>query len=114
MSIKIEGGNQVYQQGITPTAVKQKATVEVTQNEGMPKNELLEEMLKELQEVRKTHTTQLKFEYHEGLRDYFMSVVDSVTQEVLKEIPPKKLLDLYAAIQKNIGLDMGLIVDQKV
>jgi len=112
MSIRIEGGHQVYQ-GFTPATVKKTATVEENQNADKPKNEVLEEMLKELQEVRKTHTTQLKFEYHEGLRDYFMSIVDSVTQEVLKEIPPKKLLDLYAAIQKNIGLDTGLIVDKK-
>lgn len=110
MFIRIEGGNQIFQQGITQNGVKQTATVEMNLEADISKNKLLEEMLKELQEVRKTHATQLKFEYHEGLREYFMSIVDSNTQEVLKEIPPKKLLDLYAAIQKNIGF----IVDQKV
>ncbi|MBD3108492.1 flagellar protein FlaG [Bacillus sp. AGMB 02131] len=110
MSIIINGGQPFFQQETYQTLEKKEVSEEVVQNDNPTKNQLLEEMIKELHEVRKNHVTQLKFEYHEGLQEYFMSIVDRDTQEVLKEIPAKKLLDLYAAIQKNIGL----VVDQKV
>ena len=35
--------------------------------------------------------TNLKFELHEKLDRYYVSVIDSNTHEVIKEIPPKKL-----------------------
>src|SRR5699024_5538612 len=40
----------------------------------------------------------LKFEFHDKLERYYVSVVDSNTDEVIKEIPPKKFLDMYAAM----------------
>ena len=56
-----------------------------------------------------THTN-MKFELHEELDRYFVTVVDSDTQEVIKEIPPKKLLDAYAKMAEF----MGLLVDKKI
>ena len=52
----------------------------------------------------------LKFELHEDLNEYYVTVVDDATGNVLREIPPKKLLDLYAAMVEN----MALFVDRKV
>ncbi|MEB2282529.1 flagellar protein FlaG [Lysinibacillus xylanilyticus] len=51
-----------------------------------------------------------KFVYHEGLERYYVTVVDQVTDEVLKEIPPKKLLDTFYEMQKMLGM----IVDKKI
>lgn len=56
-----------------------------------------------------THTN-MKFELHEELDRYFVTVVNSDTQEVVKEIPPKKLLDGYAKMAEF----MGLLVDKKI
>jgi flagellar protein FlaG len=56
-----------------------------------------------------THTN-MKFELHEDLERYYVTVVDSDTQEVIKEIPPKKLLDGYAKMAEF----MGLLVDKKI
>jgi flagellar protein FlaG len=56
-----------------------------------------------------THTN-LKFELHEKLHQYYVSVIDSETQKVIKEIPPKKLLDAYAKMAEF----MGLLVDEKI
>jgi flagellar protein FlaG len=56
-----------------------------------------------------THTN-LKFEMHEKLKEYYVAVVDSDTQEVIKEIPPKQLLDAYAKMAEF----MGLLVDEKI
>jgi flagellar protein FlaG len=51
-----------------------------------------------------------KFMYHEGLDRYYVSVVDRETEEVVKEIPPKKLLDAFYEMQKMLGM----IVDEKI
>ncbi|WP_427071503.1 flagellar protein FlaG [Lysinibacillus fusiformis] len=51
-----------------------------------------------------------KFVYHEGLERYYVTVVDQGTDEVVKEIPPKKLLDAFYEMQKMLGM----IVDEKI
>ena len=52
----------------------------------------------------------LKFELHEDLNEYYVTVVDDITGNVLREIPSKKMLDMYAAMVEN----MALFVDRKV
>lgn len=59
--------------------------------------------------LKPTHTS-LKFEFHDKLDKYYVQVVDSDTKEIIKEIPPKKLLDVYAAMAEF----MGFIVDEKI
>jgi flagellar protein FlaG len=51
-----------------------------------------------------------KFVLHDGLDRYFVQVVDTKTDEVVKEIPPKKLLDAFYEMQKLLGM----IVDEKI
>lgn len=54
--------------------------------------------------------TNLKFQLHEKLDEYYVEVVNSMTDEVIKEIPPKKMLDMYAEMAEL----MGIIIDQKI
>ena len=54
--------------------------------------------------------TAVKFQFHEELNEYYVQVVDSLTNEVLKEIPNKKFLDIYASMTEL----MGIIVDEKL
>lgn len=54
--------------------------------------------------------TNLKFELHEQLDEYYVQVVNPFTNEVIKEIPPKKMLDMYAAMAEY----MGILVDEKI
>lgn len=58
----------------------------------------------------KTSKQYLKFEYHDQLNKYYVKVVNEETEEVVREIPPKKLLDMFAAIADAIGL----LVDKKI
>ncbi|MFB7156110.1 flagellar protein FlaG [Lysinibacillus sp. NPDC056232] len=51
-----------------------------------------------------------KFVLHNGLDRYFVQVVDTQTDEVVKEIPPKKLLDAFYEMQKLVGM----VVDEKI
>lgn len=54
--------------------------------------------------------TNLKFVFHEGLNEYYVAVVNPLTDEVVKEIPPKKMLDMYAAMAEF----MGILIDEKI
>jgi len=57
-------------------------------------------------EITRTH---LKFTLHEELQEYYVQVIDDQTQEVIKEIPPKKFLDIVAEIWKLAGI----LIDEK-
>jgi len=52
-------------------------------------------------EARRTH---LRFEWHEELREYYVRVIDETTNEVIREVPPKKWLDLVAHMLEHLGL----------
>lgn len=52
----------------------------------------------------------VRFELHEKLKEYYIKVVDSATDEIIREIPSKKFLDMYAAMTEY----MGLFVDKKI
>lgn len=54
--------------------------------------------------------TNIKFIFHEELEKYYVTVVDVSTEEVIREIPPRKMLDMYAAMAES----MGLLVDEKI
>lgn len=54
--------------------------------------------------------TNLRFQYHEELQEYYVTIVDSRTDEVVKEIPSKKLMDIYAAMRDFLGI----LVDHKI
>src|SRR5699024_893837 len=42
--------------------------------------------------------TNVKFVMHDELEKYYVKVVDPKTDEVIREIPPEKMLDIYAQI----------------
>ncbi len=52
----------------------------------------------------------IKFEFHEKLERYYVTVVNSETKEIIREIPPRKLLDLYA----DMADFMGFLIDKRV
>ena len=54
--------------------------------------------------------THLKFEFHDQLNEYYITIVDEVTKEIVKEIPPRKMLDMFAAMTEFVGL----MVDKKI
>lgn len=72
--------------------------------------EKLEEVVKGLNEFLKPSHTSLKFVLHDELQEYYVQIIDERTNEVIREIPPKKILDIYAAMMEFVGL----IVDKKI
>lgn len=72
--------------------------------------EKLNQVVDSMNSVIETNHSELKFVFHEGLEEYFVQLVDSETEEVVKEIPPKKILDAFFEMQKLVGL----IIDEKI
>ncbi|GAJ41056.1 flagellar protein FlaG [Saccharococcus caldoxylosilyticus] len=85
------------------------ASTSETPQQDLPK-EKLEEVVKGLNEFLQPSHTSIKFELHDELQEYYVQIVDEQTHEVIREIPPKKLLDMYAAMMEFVGL----IVDKKI
>jgi flagellar protein FlaG len=91
-----------YQQENTPKA---EAPVIVK-----PTKENLEKVIDAMNDMLKPAHTSSKFVLHEKLNDYYVQIVNEVTQEVVIEIPNKKFLDMYAEM-----IDfMGIFVDKKI
>lgn len=63
-----------------------------------------------LNEFLEPNLHNVHFVFHDDLDKYYVTVVDPLTDEIIREIPPKKMLDMYAAMAEY----MGLLVDEKV
>ena len=90
---------------------------EITSNDGLllkkggqVKEDQVTEVIEIMNKFLQASHTSLKFELHDELNEYYVTLVDDVTQEVVKEIPSKKLLDVYAAMTEFLGL----MVDKKI
>jgi flagellar protein FlaG len=70
----------------------------------------LQQKIDGLNDFLKVSNSHLKFSLHEELNEYYVTIVDELTNEVIKEIPPKKLLDMYATMKETIGL----FIDKKI
>jgi flagellar protein FlaG len=100
LTISTENIKQVIN---SPIVDKQKENQEISK-------EKLEEVVKGLNEFLQPSQTSLKFELHDELKEYYVQIIDDHTKEIVREIPPKKLLDMYATMMQFVGL----IVDKKI
>ncbi|MCT4605063.1 MAG: flagellar protein FlaG [Marinisporobacter sp.] len=57
----------------------------------------------------KMHNKSLHFSIHEKTKQIMVQVIDDDTEEVVREIPSEKVLDMVAAMMEKIGL----FVDKK-
>ncbi|OPZ87881.1 MAG: flagellar protein FlaG [Firmicutes bacterium ADurb.Bin419] len=53
--------------------------------------------------------TQFEFSIHEKTNEIMVKVIDSETQEVIREIPPEKILDMVAKMWEMAGI----LVDER-
>ena len=78
--------------------------------DGKDTKEKLEQAIDSLNEFFTINNSELKFVFHEGLDTYYAQLVNSETHEVIREIPSKKVLDVFYEMQKLVGM----IVDKKI
>ena len=79
-------------------------------NQQVVSKKKVQEAVKGLNQFLQPMHTSISFQYHEQLNEYYVKVVDDQTEETIREIPSKKLLDFYAAMTEFVGL----IVDKKI
>lgn len=98
-----QGSEQVAQKTITEAVSQQLDNSDETKKK-------VQEAVDKMNEMLEVTDSTSKFMYHDGLERYYVTVVNRQTEEVVKEIPPKKLLDAFYEMQKMLGM----IVDEKI
>lgn len=98
-----QGSEKVEQKTITEAVSHQLDNSEETKKK-------VQEAVGKMNEMLEVTNSTSKFIYHDGLERYYVTVVDRETEEVVKEIPPKKILDAFYEMQKMLGM----IVDEKI
>lgn len=83
---------------------------EVQGEDQLVSKDKLQQAVQTVNEFLQINHSSSKFVLHDGLDRYFVQVVDAQTEEVVKEIPPRKLLDAFYEMQKLLGM----IVDEKI
>lgn len=73
-------------------------------------SEKAKKMTESMNNFLESTDTELRFKYHEELKTYYVTLINSKTDEVVREIPSKKLMDMYAAMCDFVGL----FVDKKI
>ncbi|MCC5895760.1 MAG: flagellar protein FlaG [Alkalibacterium sp.] len=69
-----------------------------------PSREEIDSLVDEAQEVIQRVNAQLTFKVHEGTGRTLVQIVEKGTDEVIREIPPEKMLDVIAGIWQWAGL----------
>lgn len=101
-----EGISTYYQREINTVAYSEQSV----ESKDSPTKEKVQEVTESLNTFLNPTHTAVRFEYHEKLEEYYVKVVDDITNETIREIPPKKLLDFYAAMTEFVGI----MVDEKI
>lgn len=70
----------------------------------------VEKVVQSINHFLEPSNSSLQFKLHEELGEYYVTIVDQQTNEVIREVPPKKILDIHAAMKEY----MGLIIDKKL
>lgn len=107
ISSEVEGKPTVSTQTVSHQIVEKQ---DVVTEEQEISREKLQQAVATVNEFLQINRSSSKFVLHDGLERYFVQVVDVETEEVVKEIPPKKLLDAFYEMQKLLGM----IVDEKI
>ncbi|MBQ2593563.1 MAG: flagellar protein FlaG [Candidatus Riflebacteria bacterium] len=73
-------------------------------DESEEQKEKLENAIKKLNETAKVFNRSLKFKMHEATHRTMISVIDTDTDKVIREIPGEEALDMVAKMQEYLGL----------
>lgn len=123
MVSRMDGGTATHQASVSVakaapdkevTVVQEKAIAEkvlpqADQEQQLPADKA-KQMTDSMNTILESVNTQLRFKFHEKLNEYYVTIVDSTTDEVIREIPSKKLLDIHAAMREFVGM----LVDEKI
>lgn len=87
-----------------PEQVVQVAPNEITASESDIDEEQVIQAIESANKHLVLHNTQLEFSIHEKTKQIMVKVLDSETKEVIREIPPEKILDMVAKLWEMAGI----------
>lgn len=64
----------------------------------------LEKAVEFINKTMETHGTELRFSIHKESGEYLVQVIETQNNEVIREIPPERVLDFVAHIKKMLGI----------
>lgn len=70
----------------------------------------IQDVVEKLNETMKAFDIQLRFEVYKPTKDIMVKIYDARDNKVIKEIPPKKVLEMVAKMLEMVGL----LVDEKI
>lgn len=106
---KVDKSSMISQQEIKKAWHEKTEKKENEEQQKLKKDEL-KQIVKGLNEFLKPKYTSLNFKLHDDLNRYYVEVVDQETKKVIREIPEKELLDMYAKMTEFLGL----FIDRKL
>ena len=117
LELNVTSSAHVQSQGNHPTQsdkdikpIESVQQQEQTEKDPQQTKKELEQAIDQTNQLIVPHHTALHYVLHEKLNKYFVQVVDENTDKVIREIPPKKFLDMHAATLEMLGI----IYDDKV
>jgi flagellar protein FlaG len=93
---------------VPPTTHQEQTTDKRVEHVNYSKEEL-EKTVQNMNKWLQSSSTHLQFRLHDKLNEYYVEIVNDQTNEVIRQIPSKKLMDVAAQMQEMIGL----LVDEK-
>lgn len=99
-------GNAAEESGRQPV----KSVVSLGWDEQVASFDDIAQAAAQIDQVLARHGARLEFSVHDVINEIMVKVIDIETGEVIREVPPEKLLDLKAMAYE----ELGLLVDEKV
>lgn len=117
MEVGIVNSNNAVNSSVQKSPVMQKVAKDNSSLQNIPKEdtnsevtqEKLDEAVEKANKVLFKNDTHLKFEIHDVTKDVMVKIINDESGEVLKEIPPKKMLDMVAKLWEIAGI----LIDEK-
>jgi len=81
---------------------------EVQGKNNFPKTKI-DEVLESFNDIMKIFNVQLKFSVHEETKRIMVTIKDVETDKIIRQIPPKEILDMVARILEMVGI----LIDEK-
>ena len=96
------------------TKAEKKAESDFNRNESESQNEeynkvKLDKSVEKLNRFLEDEKTRAEYEFHEDLNRIMVRIVNDETDEVILEVPPKKIIDAVAALCEAAGV----LLDEK-
>ena len=97
----------------TVSSIQRKTSAEGMDMQNMPNNQTNEQQIKsavdKANKAMKHTQTRCEFSYHEPTKSISIKIIDEQTDEILREVPPEKVLDMIEKMWEMAGL----LVDEK-